>query len=156
MYFGITKVNRKKVIFSLGFYLIFIAATISIIIPRVELYSQNAAIAFYKACAKQDCYVETHGFKSYAYLFYSNRKPAHFSNPTQIDFINKFIDERVDGTKVRYAFYSNAYCHWMKYEKIDKPAYIICKKSHESEMYEIREFTKLYERNGYCFFVRMP
>ena len=44
--------------------------TIKIIIPKVERYTQGAAIDFYKSIEGEDCYVEVLGFKSYAHLFY--------------------------------------------------------------------------------------
>lgn len=156
MFKGLRMNNLKKVLAAMMLLIVFITMATAILIPRVEMYSQHAAIAFYKACAKHSCYVETHGFKSYAYLFYSDRKPDDFSNPQQKQFIEKFINEREGEGKVRYAYYSNAYCHWMKYEKIDRPAYLVCKTKQEDEMNEIGSFNKLYDQNGYSFYVRMP
>ena len=54
------------------------------------------------------------------------------------------------------SFYANANCYWLKNENIDRPAYMVAKKNLESEMLALPKFTKLYEQNGYCFFVRMP
>ncbi|MCC7301907.1 MAG: glycosyltransferase family 39 protein [Bacteroidia bacterium] len=45
-----------------------------LVVPRVEEYSQGAAIAFYKSKAGENCSVETYGFKSYAHLFYAAQK----------------------------------------------------------------------------------
>ena len=44
----------------------------------------------------------------------------------------------------------------MKHGKIDRPAYIIAKKNEEKDMIAEKEFTKLYDKNGFSFFVRMP
>jgi hypothetical protein len=41
-----------------------------IVVPKVEQYSQRAAIEFYKQCASHGFNVETIGMKSYATLFY--------------------------------------------------------------------------------------
>ena len=46
-----------------------------LVVPKIERYTQAATIDFYKSLQSQDCYLETAGFKSYAYLFYSNKQP---------------------------------------------------------------------------------
>jgi 4-amino-4-deoxy-L-arabinose transferase-like glycosyltransferase len=50
--------------------------TIVLITPKVEQYSQGAAIEFFKSKAAENSIVETIGFKSYAHLYYARRKPA--------------------------------------------------------------------------------
>lgn len=154
-YKGVQKAKLNKIVYALMTFLIFISITIAMIIPRVEMYTQHSAIAFYKACAKHDCYVETHGYKSYAYLFYSDRRPEHHIHPGQIAYIKKFIDERAGAGKIRSVFYANAYCNWMKYEKIDKAGYIVCKINDEGPMQDDSFYRKLYELNGYSFWGRI-
>ena len=44
-------------------------------VPKIEKYAQNAAIEFYKRISDKNCYAETLGFKSYAQLFYTGKKP---------------------------------------------------------------------------------
>jgi hypothetical protein len=137
-------------------YMISISLAIFSIIPKVESYTQHAAIAFYKACAKNDCYIETHRFKSYAYLFYSERKPSDFSNPDLQRTIKEKLDEAEADGHLRYPFFASANVHWIKLGKIDKPGYIVARKSEEQEMLDMPQFKKLYELNGFCFFVKMP
>ena len=70
-------INRKKTTFGLvGIFIIsLITVNMSalVVAPRIELYSQNAAIEFYESLQNKDCYVTTLGFKSYADLFYSHK-----------------------------------------------------------------------------------
>jgi hypothetical protein len=65
------KTGNFKFIYSLFLAsLIAITSLLMIVVPKVEQYSQRAAIEFYKQCAKHGFNVETIGMKSYATLFY--------------------------------------------------------------------------------------
>ena len=152
-------IQRKKIkLLYYGFAtnLCFIYLAIAVIIPKVELYSQDAAIEFYKICAQQHCYVETHGFKSYAYLFYSNRQPEDYQNPDQIRYINEQLDVMEKEGHSRIKSYATSNLLWMENGKIDRPAYIVIKTKEELEMLKKPDMMKLYEKNGFSFFVRMP
>lgn len=62
-----------------GAYLLIISSTLfvstlmTLIIPRVEKYSQAALIEFFESKKNENCIIETAGFKSYAYLFYQQK-----------------------------------------------------------------------------------
>jgi predicted ATP-dependent endonuclease of OLD family len=45
---------------------------------------------------------------------------------------------------------------WMENGKIDRPAYIFVKNINESELKGILTLKKLYSKNGFSFYVRMP
>ncbi len=62
---------------------VFVLGTLYMFIGRIEAYSQRAAIDFFKAHAGQDVYMVTHGYKSYAHLYYG-RQPAH-THPSRTD-----------------------------------------------------------------------
>lgn len=136
--------------------LVFIYLAIAVIIPKVERYSQHAAIEFYKACARQKCYVETHGFKSYAYLFYSQRRPEDYKNPDQIAYIEKQLDLMVSEGHSRFKSYATSNMLWLENGKIDRPTYIVVKTKEEEELLKKPDMRKLYQENGFSFFVRMP
>lgn len=136
--------------------LCFIYMAIAVIIPKVERYSQHSAIEFYKACSQQNCYVETHGFKSYAYLFYSNRKPGDYTNPDQVQFIERQLDLMVSEGHSRIKSYATSNMLWMENGKLDRPAYIVVKTKEEQELLKKQGMMKLYDENGFSFFVRMP
>jgi 4-amino-4-deoxy-L-arabinose transferase-like glycosyltransferase len=63
-----------------GVYLIlvssafFISSMMTLIVPRVEKFSQSALIEFLESKQNESCRIETAGFKSYAHYFYA-RKP---------------------------------------------------------------------------------
>jgi hypothetical protein len=156
LYSGIIKKQPRLVYSGIILQLTVVYLAIAVIIPKVELYSQHAAISFYKACAKQHCHVETHGFKSYAYLFYSNRKKEDFTNPYQLDYIAKQLDIMEGQGHSRLSSFATANLLWMEYGRIDRPAYFVAKITQEKEILVIPGITKLYDENGYSFFVRMP
>ncbi|MDP4208027.1 MAG: glycosyltransferase family 39 protein [Bacteroidota bacterium] len=109
--------------------LLFTYATVYVITPRIEGYSQRAAIEFYQNRQNEDCYVETLGFKSYAHLFYV-QKPAS-SNPKSAD------------------------SQWLLEGEIDKPAYFVMKNTSKKEQLERHPQLKvLYEKNGFVFVKR--
>ncbi len=109
--------------------MLFIQVVLLLFVPRVEEYSQGAAIEFFEGLQQQDCYVTTLGYKSYAPYFYSRKKP-----------------ERIEAS-------DNS---WLLRGKVDKPTYIVCKcTSAENIIKENREFiTELYRKNGFVFFKR--
>lgn len=136
--------------------LVFIYLAIAVIIPKVERYSQHAAIEFYKVCAKQKCYVETHGFKSYAYLFYSQRRPEDYTNPDQIAYIERQLDVMVSEGHSRFKSYATCNMLWLENGKIDRPTYLVTKTKDEAELLKKQDMHKLYQENGFSFFVRLP
>lgn len=55
--------------------LLFTWLSMTFFTPRIEAFSQRAAIEFYKSRQTEKCLVMTLGFKSYANLFYTSRMP---------------------------------------------------------------------------------
>ncbi len=156
VYRAVVKGQIRQLYYGLALNLTFIYLAIAIIIPKVELYTQHAAIEFYKACAPHHCYVETHGFKSYAYLFYSQRKKTDFVNPYQVAYINRQLDTMESEGHSRLTSYATANLFWMENGKIDRPAFIAVKTKDEGELLALPGLEKLYDKNGFSFFVRMP
>lgn len=110
--------------------LIFIYLGMYFITPQVEKYSQNAAIEFYKNKRGEECYIyPIH--KSYAHYFYSERQPQN----------------------------NNADKEFLQRGKIDKPAYFVLRSQHTEEedfLKETLNAERLYEKNGFIFYVRLP
>lgn len=109
--------------------LLFTSLTMLIIVPRVEQYSQNAAIEFYENISSENCYVQTWGYKSYAQYFYA-KKPQPENNRSQD-------------------------LEWLLSGNVDKTVYMVTKNIRESKFTkENPNFSRLYEKNGFVFFVR--
>lgn len=149
--------NKQLFIYvAIGLYAVFINLTINVIVPKIELYSQNAAIIFYKQVAKYKFDVDTHRFKSYANVFYGERTPETFNDPEQKEFIEKQLDIYEKEGHSRFSSYSTAYCMWLISGNIKRPSFIVAKIQDAKEIDEAPGFKRLYERNGFVFFVRMP
>jgi len=120
---------QKQVIGIFISSLLFVNLTMVFIVPRVEQYSQNAAISFYKEIAKENCYLDSYGFKSYAiYYYFDKQKPENESSYDQ---------------------------NWLLTGNIDKQVYIVCKITSEADFIKTYPvFKKLYSKNGFVFFKR--
>lgn len=108
-----------------------VSLAMRVVVPRIEPYSQGAAIEFYEYLQDKDCYIETIGFKSYAHLFYSRKKPQ--ANPASF---------QVD---------------WLLKGQIDKPAYFVSKiTSAEEVSNSYTGLKEIYRKNGFVFWLRNP
>lgn len=122
---------KKQIIGVFVSSLLFVNLTMIFIVPRIEQYSQNAAISFYKEVSKEDCYLETFGFKSYAIYYYFNKQQPENENSYNSD--------------------------WLFKGEIDKPVYVVCKNTSEENFIKYYpEFVKLESKNGFVFFKRTP
>ncbi len=123
-------VNKTR----LGFIILFIGTILMIqltsyfIVPRIEKYSQAAAIDFYKSKSKEDCYVEVYGFKSYAYLFYTKKQLPENKNHSNKD--------------------------WLLNGEVDKPVYIVAKITSDDDLKQYLTMEKIGEKNGFVFYKR--
>jgi 4-amino-4-deoxy-L-arabinose transferase-like glycosyltransferase len=121
--------QKTQIIATFIFTLLFTYATMLYITPRIEGYTQHAAIEFYKDKQKEDCYIQTLGFKSYAHLFYFNKQKP--SNP------NSWNET------------------WLLTGNIDKPVYFVIKNYMCKEYLDRYPQLKIqYEKNGYVFVKR--
>ena len=101
----------------------------AIIIPRIEKYSQGAMIDFLESKKTEDCYVEVLGFKSYAQLFYFNKKAP--TKPQDLDM------------------------NYIVWGPTTKPVYIITRVNKLGDFYSKDKFQELYRKNGYVFFKKL-
>lgn len=127
----IRKGHLKWGIIGIFMFSLFAVNTASIVIvPRIEKYSQGAAVEFYEYLKGKDCYVETISFKSYAHLFYSDKQPQ--SNP---DSYNS---------------------DWLHHGQIDKPAYFVSKITGVADIKQYYpDLKEIYRKNGFVFWVRL-
>jgi 4-amino-4-deoxy-L-arabinose transferase-like glycosyltransferase len=99
-------------------------------INNIEAYSQRAAIEFYQSKQGEDCYINTHGFKSYAHLYYFKKQPVDNQNSYEKD--------------------------WLLNGVIDKPVYFVTKINKTKGLEEHPELKELYRKNGFVFYKREP
>ena len=105
---------------------IFLAS--AVIVPKVERYSQGAAIDFFIARQGENCYVHCLGYRSYGELFYVQKeKPTNDSSYHE---------------------------PWLLTGKIDKPVYFVTKVDRIQNYVQYPEVKELYRKNGFVFLKR--
>lgn len=157
--FSLFKINKKQFKF---IYMLFVASLFSvyclimIIAPKVEQYSQRAAVEFYKQCAKNNINVETMGFKSYATLFYGQ---LDVSLKTDTSFINYLELKRNEMEALNINLdvsYGLMRTHWMLDFETHKPSCFVAKITDEEVVTKHNPFLKeLYRQNGFIFYIRV-
>ncbi len=101
-------------------------------IGRVEQISQNAGIEFLKSVKGKDCYVVTHGYKSYAHYFYPELKSSQ-----------KPLTDNLDDWK-DYALN----------HKLSKDLYIITKINKTEGLTQYTQLKEIGRKNGFVFYVK--
>jgi len=128
----IAKTIYHQIIYVSAASLFFIFLAQIVLVPRIEKYSQYAAIEFYKEHAGEDCYIQTVGFKSYAHLFYGKRK---------FDVQDKLNSKE----------YSNLILKGAAGKKV----YIVTKVDRlQRELKKYPNFRIMYKKNGFVFLER--
>ena len=121
----------KAIVVLFGGNLLAVHLATVVVVPKIEQYSQRAAIEFYESLQTRDCYCEALNYKSYAQYFYTLKQPA--KNPES---------------------YS---ADWLLWGPIDKTAYFISKVTLTEE--NTRNYPHLKEtgrKNGFVFYLREP
>ena len=106
----------------------------TVIAPKIEAYSQRAAVEFYEGLQGQKCYVRALGFKTYADLFYSHKNISQSASALNIP--------------------PEDFEQWLLEGDIDKPAYFVCKIQDAAQWRKHPNLTELYEKNGFVFLKR--
>ena len=103
----------------------------AIVVPKIERYTQGAAIDFYESKHGQDVYIHVLGFKSYAHLFY-------FQKP-----VSKISAEK-----------GEAYEDWLLNGNVDKPVFFVTKFDRYEEYRNHPNLEIIKEENGFVFLKR--
>ncbi|WP_394996002.1 ArnT family glycosyltransferase [Emticicia sp.] len=134
--FAINKSKEKKIKWlfistlslSTAFCLLFFGA---IVIPKIERYTQGAAINFYESKRGQDVYIHALGFKSYAHLFYFQKPHSKLPDQKESDYEN-----------------------WLLNGKVDKPVFFVTKIDRLDEYRNNPNLEIIKEENGFVFLRR--
>jgi hypothetical protein len=112
---------------------VMIQVTILHFTPKIEGYSQRAAIEFFEQFEGKEVYIFPLGYKSYANIFYA-KKPQ---------FANK---EYYKDGKVNEG--------WLLYGNVDRPTYFIAKVQDADQYKKMPLLECIGEKNGFVFFKR--
>jgi hypothetical protein len=128
----LTRVKKEKIIRRAVYLwvttLLFTLSLIILFVPKVEKYSQNDLIEFFKSHAGEDVYLKNIYFRSYATWFYGETTPPQNKN---------YYDE-----------------NWLLSGDIDKDVYFVTKINRAQPLDENPELIKTGEKNGFVFYVR--
>ncbi|RYD59042.1 MAG: glycosyltransferase family 39 protein [Sphingobacteriales bacterium] len=119
---------RKGMITLCVVQLVIIQVTVLHFTPKIEAFSQRAAIDYFKSFRGKDVYVHVLGYKSYAHLFYTSKHP-----PTNKNSYNE---------------------DWLLNGPVDKPTYFICKITEAHKFQEQPQLEQIGAKNGFVFFRR--
>lgn len=104
---------------------LFINLTLFFSINNIEHISQRAAIEFFESKAKEDCYVYPAGYKTYAHLWYGQRRPGLPIESRNLE--------------------------WLLSEKADKPVYVIAKIHRLKDLAPYTNLKEIGRKNGFVF-----
>lgn len=96
--------------------------------PKIEGFSQRAAIEFFESFQGKDDYVQVLSYHSYAHLFYTKKLPATNKNYYKQD--------------------------WLLNGPVDKPTYFICRVTDSGPWRANPNLEVIGEKNGFVFFKR--
>jgi len=146
IYIAVAMMNRdfrKGMVTLCIIQMVIIQVTVLHFTPKVEAFSQRAAIDYFKSLSTQNVYIHPLGYKSYANLFYGNAKPATDSN-------YRHIREDKAGNEQQY----EANEQWLLRGTTDKPAYFISKVQDSARYAAMSELLVLGSKNGFVFYKR--
>lgn len=133
-------VIHKKIVFLrqielvYGLVFLFTLLAMSVLVPRIEGYSQRAAIEFYEQHAAENADIAALEYKSYAHLFYGRRRLENQATETKEAYLKRLTA----GDIQRPAYFVTVNRKWTRI-KDDYP-----------------QLTVLGEKNGFVFLVRYP
>jgi 4-amino-4-deoxy-L-arabinose transferase-like glycosyltransferase len=134
---------RKGILMLCGIQILIIEVALVHFTPKIESFSQGAAIEYYKGLAGKDVYIHSLGFKSYATLFYSQKQPSLNPAYQSLRIENKGQDKQPEPNE-----------KWLLRGKLDKPAYFICKVQDSTKYALLPQLEQTGSSNGFVFFRR--
>jgi hypothetical protein len=157
-YFSLSKIKSGSLKFIYSLFLaslIAITSLIMVVVPKIEQYSQRAAIEFYKQCSLHGFNVETIGMKSYATLFYGELDASFKNDESFKVYIDSKRDELISQNINIEVSYGLIRTHWLMDGYGNKPACFVAKINDEEVVKRDCPFLQeLYRQNGFIFYVR--
>ena len=122
---------------------IIIQLTVIHFTPKIEVYSQRAAIDYFKGLEGQNVYIHSLGYKSYATMFYAKTQPATDPHYRCIRLDKKGKEVQPEANE-----------QWLLKGTVDKPVYFICKIQDSVKYAAMPQLMETGSANGFVFFSR--
>jgi 4-amino-4-deoxy-L-arabinose transferase-like glycosyltransferase len=157
--FLLYKIYKQKLKYVFYIFVVSLLTTMSLLItiaPKIEQYSQKAAIDFYEFCGANRFYVETIGFKSYGSLFYG-RYNKHVNYNYDFQKYRKQNSESLAQINMNPTINQNLiFKNWLAEGMIDRPACFVAKCTDYDVTTVYKELKVIYRKNGFVFLIRLP
>lgn len=127
------KDNIRSIWVTLAIQVVAIQVGLFMLTPRIEGYSQRAAIDFYKSFQGKEVYIRPLGFKSYAFLYYAEKTPSK---------AKEYYGTDVEREK------------WLLEGAVDRPVYFICKIQDSAQFAAFKGLEVIGNKNGFVFLKR--
>jgi hypothetical protein len=101
-------------------------------LPKIEPYTQGAAIGFFKGLEGKDCYAYTSGYRSYANFFYPKTLPS---------------------TRPKFP-HGQEWEDYLFHGPVDKEVFVAAKLFDQARLDSVPTLRKLYAKNGFVFYHR--
>lgn len=141
-----------------GAYTLFIATlitlqlTIYIFVPKIEQYSQKAAIDFMEEIKTEDAYIVPLGYKSYVHYYYGEVTPKDAA--AQQTYLLKYYGSKEVVDTIPQSQQEGQWKEWLLTGEIDKTAYFITKVDKVKNYPQLDSLPKVKERNGFILYKR--
>ncbi|RPI68912.1 MAG: glycosyltransferase family 39 protein [Ignavibacteriae bacterium] len=117
-----------------GSVIVFVSLILPLVVPRIEPYTQGAALDFYESKIGQEAYIKPVVMKSYAHLFYTH-KPQHLSRAAN-------------------GIGRHEWEPWLVSGSVDRPVYLVAKVNDAERWRKEPTLRVMYEEGGFVFFTR--
>ena len=126
---------RTAMIVLFGSVAVFIAAFLPLVAPRIEAYSQGAALDYYASLRGKGVYTKPLTMKSYAHLFYT-QKPYHLSSAAKGIAVDDWEP-------------------WLISGDIDRPATFVCRVNDAANWSGVATLREKYRDGGFIIYERV-
>jgi hypothetical protein len=126
---------RTAMIVLFGSVAVFIAAFLPLVAPRIEAYSQGAALDYYASLRGKGVYTKPLTMKSYAHLFYT-QKPYHLSSAAKGIAVDDWEP-------------------WLISGDIDRPATFVCRVNDAANWSGVATLREKYRDGGFIIYGRV-
>jgi len=118
--------------------------------PKIEGYSQRAAVTFFERLQGKDVYVRVLGYKSYAPFFYARTQP-----PSSTDLLHehRLLYNHAQNLNMRRTA-ETYWEHWLLHGAVDKPTYFVAKTTAAEPYRALPQLEVISEEAGFVFFRR--
>jgi hypothetical protein len=124
-----------SVVVLFGSVLVFVETLLPIIAPRIEPYTQGAALDFYEELQGKNTYVQPLSMKSYAHLFYTRKTPELSASARGLT--------------------QDAWQPWLLEGKLDRPAYFVCRIQDAGQWRNHPNLREIRAEGGFVMFERI-